>query len=79
MKFSFKIAKSEYSKYTYEFYRYKDRRVLVRLYPVNSEGNKVEAREVSEFYISTFAFKKIVGNFLTVLNGEELDIDKVYY
>lgn len=79
MKFSFKIANSKFSKYTYEFYRYKDRRVLVRLYPVNSEGNKVEAREVSDFYISTFAFKKIVGNFLTVLNGEELDIDKVYY
>lgn len=77
MKFSFLIDGTAY-KYSYEFYRCGDRRVLVRLYKENIDGETVST-PLTDFYVSTFAFKKIVGNFLTVLNGETVDLNKVYY
>ena len=57
--------------YVYEFYRISDRKVMVKTYMQSPLGDK--ASEASELYISTFAFKKMVGAYLTVLNAGEVD------
>ena len=73
MSMHLKVQDREYF-YTYDFYRIDDRRVMVSLYRTDAEGNKVEQLgEVSDFYISTFAFKKIVNNYIHLLNGMEVD------
>lgn len=60
--------------YTYDFYRIDDRRVMVSLYRSDSEGNMIESLgRVSDFYISTFAFKRIVNQYIYLLNGKEID------
>ena len=61
MKLSFKIGGNS-NRYAYEFYRFDDRRVLVRVYE-ESPSSKPQYTPVSDFYISTFGFKKIVGTF----------------
>ena len=66
--------KSQAYSYTYEFHKLDDRRVMVTLYQSDLQGNKV-GKGVSDFYISTFAFKKIVNGFLDVLNGVTVDAD----
>ena len=76
MKLSFKIASSSY-RYVYEFYRNDDRRVLVKLYQADADGN-AKTTPVSDFYLSTFAFKKIVRCFVGMLNGEIIDTDLGY-
>jgi len=58
--------------YTYDFHRLDDRRIMVTLYESDGEGNQL-SEEVSDFYISTFAFKKIVRGFFGVLNAEDID------
>ncbi len=63
--------------YVYEFYRADDRRILVSMYKVDPAGNQVTTA-VSDFYISTFAFKKIVTNFDGLLNGEKINPDAAY-
>ena len=77
MRMKLKITSSAY-RYVYEFYRAEDRRVAVRLYQADAEGN-AKTTPVSDFYLSTFAFKKLVNAYLTVLNGEILDIDESYF
>ena len=75
MTLSFKVRENKYNngnRYVYEFYRNDDRRVMVRLYQADADGN-MKSDPVSDFYISTFAFKKIVRNFNGLLNGEILD------
>ena len=73
MSMSLKVDGREYY-YTYDFYRIDDRRVMVSLYRTDDNGNMVEQLgEVSDFYISTFAFKKLVNNYLHLLNGMEVD------
>lgn len=58
--------------YVYEFYRVSDRRVMVKLYRENRvDGTAIQ--EVSDFYVSTFAFKKIVGAYMQILNGENIE------
>ena len=79
-KLLFKITldiKSSAFDYAYEFYRADDRRVLVRLYR-QSVGGEMQGEAVDDFYISTFGFKKIVRNFLHVLNAEEFERDIPY-
>ena len=78
MKFSFKIGGNSY-RYSYEFYRFDDRRVMVRLYQEDSSGNPIPSTVVSDFYVSTFGFKKMVGTFLSLLNGEVVDLDATFY
>ena len=78
MKFSFKIGGNSY-RYSYEFYRFGDRRVMVRLYQEDTDGNPIPSTVVSDFYVSTFGFKKIVGTFLSLLNGEVVDLDATFY
>jgi len=63
--------------YTYEFYRCADRRVLVRLYEADDEGNATTP-EVSDFYISTYGFKRIAATFTEMLNGVEFDVEEGY-
>jgi len=58
--------------YTYDFYRYEDRKVMVSLYVTNEEGEAVSGLAVSDFYITTYAFKKLVGNFLGIANSERI-------
>jgi hypothetical protein len=68
-----KVAEKAYY-YKYDFYRIDDRRVMVSLYRTDDNGNKIEQLgEVSDFYISTFAFKKIVNNYLHLLDGKVVD------
>jgi hypothetical protein len=57
--------------YVYDFYRADDRRVLVSIYQVDLTGKKM-TDEISEFYLSTFAFKKLATNFRGILNAEKI-------
>jgi hypothetical protein len=62
--------------YVYEFYRIDDRRVMVSVYRLGTDG--VHINEVSDFFISIFAFKKMVRNFVNLLNGAEINVDSGY-
>ena len=55
--------------YTYKFHRLDDRRIMVSLYYSDVNGDM----RVSDFYITAFAFKKIVGNYIKLLNGQDID------
>ncbi len=69
---------SEIHRYVYEFYVVDASRIMVSLHKENSSGTMVTSR-VSEFYISTFAFKKIALNgFYDLLNGVKIDIEEPY-
>ena len=63
--------------YTYEFYRFSDRCVRVKLYQSTSTGYAVTSA-VSDFYISTLAYKKIVSVYTSLLNGEYVETDFGY-
>lgn len=68
------VVGKEYN-YTYDFYRLDDRRIMVSLYRTDpATGEKVERLgEVSDFYISTFAFKKLVNCYIHLLEGMKVD------
>lgn len=76
MRFSFKVPGSSAYPYVYEFYRIDDRRVMVSVYRLGTDG--VHINEVSDFFISIFAFKKMVRNFVNLLNGAEINVDSGY-
>ena len=61
--------------YVYEFYKYSDNEVLVRVYRQNRDSGTIRVGEVSDFYISNFAFKKLVSAYCALLNGERLNND----
>lgn len=63
--------------YVYNFYRIDDRRVRVSLHMEDSDGD-VRVSAVSDFYISTFAFKKIASGYISLLNAEMIDINEGY-
>ncbi len=63
--------------HVYEFYRLDDRRIMVCQYQADAKGN-VTTEKVTDFYISTLAFKRIVGNAFAVLNAEVVDQDVAY-
>lgn len=65
------------SRYVFEFYRGDDRRVLVSIHKENANG-VIRVGPVSDFYISTFAFKKMVWGLSGVLNAEKIDPDIGY-
>ena len=76
MKFSFVIddESDEFDKtYVFEFHKADDRRIMVTMYE-----QYYETDAVSDFYISTQAFKKIAYGFLGLLNGETVDGDVGY-
>ena len=73
LRMQFRVEGKKYY-YTYEFRRIDDRRVMVTLFRVDQDGNMSEnLGEVSDFYISTFAFKRIVNQYIYLLNGKEID------
>ncbi len=72
MSISFTVEGSKREVYTYDFYRIDDRRVMVSLY------NPGYNNAVNDFYITTFAFKKLVNNFDRLLNGIEIDSESAY-
>ena len=63
--------------YVYEFYRVSDRRVAVRLYKLH-KGSGEQVNAVSDFYISTFSFKKIVSAYIGILNKQDIDNEISY-
>ena len=78
---SYKIESSAY-RYVYEFYRYDEGRVMVKLYQANYDASTNTytpvSTPVSDFYISNFAFRKIVNNFVKLLNVEMIDAEQGY-
>ena len=77
MRFSFQVDNSDVlNKYVYEFRRLDDRRVMVTLYKENLQG--VRTNEVSDFYVSTFAFKKIIRSFSEFIDGKTVNGDIGY-
>ena len=72
MRLSFVIDNDNFrDTYYYEFYRADERRIMVRIY-VHGES----ANAVSDFYVSPLAFKKIVGGFKSLLNGQTVVEDE---
>lgn len=63
--------------YVYEFYRADDRRILVSIHKEDANGS-IATTPVADFYVSTFAFKKVVTNFWGILNGELIEPDLPY-
>ena len=63
--------------YVYEFHRIDERRVMVTLYRADADGNQI-GEAVSDFYLSTAAFKKVVGGFFDVLNVKDVDTEVGY-
>ena len=63
--------------YVYEFYRTSDRRVAVKLYRQNRDNGEV-IDVVTDFYISTFAFKKIVTAYTSILDKELINSETAY-
>ncbi len=64
--------------YVYEFYRISDRRVMVRLYKTDASTGEMVDEAVSDFYISTFAFKKLVSGYMGLMNKEGVDNNIAY-
>ncbi|MBQ9070495.1 MAG: hypothetical protein IJY23_04020 [Clostridia bacterium] len=59
--------------YVFEFYRISDRRVMVKLSKQYESGETVPKSEVSDFYISSFSFKKLVSKYFDLLNARDVD------
>lgn len=57
--------------YAYEFHKISDRKIMVKLYRENIVDGSHE-NEVSDFYISTFAFEKLAGLYVSILEGEDI-------
>ncbi len=74
MSFRFKLdtdnASGHY--YSYDFYRVDDRKVMVSMYQSDEDGNPASSA-VSDFYISTFSFKKIISSYLTLFDAKDVD------
>ena len=77
MKMSFTVkSSSTIFKYSYEFRRLDDRRIMVTTFRENEDGER--ASVVSDFYITDFAFKKIVSAYTSLLSGKAFDADTAY-
>ena len=64
-------------KYVYKFYGLDDRRIMVSLSRVDASGNP-RYEPATDFYLSSFATRKIVMGFMSLLDGEEIDADLSY-
>lgn len=80
MSISFRLDSSDYD-YVYDFYRVSDRRVMVQIYRADSNGNAIDksADDLSGFFISSYAAKKIVNAFDSLLNGQTVITDGGYW
>ncbi len=84
MKFSMKIdtdkdgERDDEGYYIFEFYQFPgEEKLLVSLYQVDNDGNR-KTDSVSDFYISRFAFKRIVSSFVSLVNGKEFELGEGY-
>jgi hypothetical protein len=84
MKFSMKIdtdkdgERNDEGYYVFEFYQFpEEEKLLVRLYEIDKGGN-VSEDSVSDFYISRFAFKRVVSSFVSLVNGKEFELGEGY-
>lgn len=77
MKMSFNIKgtalRENDNEYFLEFRRVDDAYVMVTVYTVDKDGNRIS--EASDFCITTPAFKKIVYSFTELLNAKDVDAD----
>ena len=78
MTMRFKVARDA-NPYAFEFYRIDDRRVGVRMYSEWSEGVAAGDRDTCDFYISTYAMKKIANGFLALSEARPVVIDSFGY
>ncbi len=70
-------SESSADEYAYDFYYTDLGRVAVSVYRYNAAtGEKIGER--CDFYISNFAFKKVVGSLSDLLNGKVIDLDAGY-
>ena len=77
MKMSFTVKSSTViDKFVYEFIRLDDRRIMVSFYREDDAGKR--SAEVNDFYITDFAFKKIVYAYTSLLSGTAFDTDTAY-
>ncbi len=76
MRMTLKIKSNAY-RYVYEFYRGDDRRVMVRLYKADMDGN-MKTQPISDFYVSTFTLKKFATNFKDLFDGKKITPDVGY-
>lgn len=78
MRMRIKISSSAFY-YNYDFYRISDRKVMVAVSRTDKDGNALSgAKPLSDFYISTLSFKKLVSAYTALLNGEEVDSEMGY-
>ncbi len=64
-------------RYVYEFKRISDRKIGVHIYRESDSATKYE-NGVYDFYLTQYAFKNVVGSFLSVLNGKLPDASSGY-
>ena len=77
MRISLKLNQSALY-YTYDFYRISDRKVMVKIFRSDENGNQLGADYVSEFYVSIFAFKKLTAGFVDFINARSVNLDSGY-
>ena len=77
MSMKFKLKSSAFY-YVYDFYRLDDRKIMVAIYRADENGVK-KSEVVSDFYVSTFTFKKLASQVISLLNAEEVDSDGTYF
>ena len=77
---TFTVSGDQFGRYTYDFYRVSDRKVMVHIYERDFSGSHiVSKKEISGFYISTFAAKKMISAVTSMLNGENIDVNNTYW
>ncbi|MCQ2413884.1 MAG: hypothetical protein MJ082_03690 [Clostridia bacterium] len=64
-------------KYVLAFYRVTDRQVMVRMYRADGAGNQV-GTAVSDFYITTYAAKRIINQWAMLLDCRPIDENSAY-
>lgn len=72
MKFKIKGRNASPYYYVYDFYRAGDRKIMVSMYQMSDDG-VTKTQAVSDFYISTYSFKKLVSAYICLFNAEEVD------
>lgn len=70
-----KTVKSRAYRYTYEFYKISSRRVMVKISQISEAGS---VTEVSDFYVSNFAFEKLCNKYFDLLNKKPVSNETVF-
>lgn len=62
-------------RYAYEFYKISSRRVMVKISQISRDES---ATEVSDFYVSNFAFEKLCNKYFDLLNAKPVNNESVF-